>query len=157
MLAARQGPASPPSAALPGSVALMVLLAGSTHYAAILEAGAAVVVAIVGAGWAIWRQIKAGRDEQARAMGQLAGLIGDWIDEVEEHLSDQDKVISHNADRLRQVEQASGLPPGPPYAPPRRRTAVRRIRAAEKGFDALDDESSAFGGSGRRAHGDRPG
>lgn len=135
----------------------MVLLAGSTHYAAIAEATAAVVVAIVGAGWAIWRQVKAGRDEQARAMGQLAGLIGDWIDEVEEHLSDQDHAVSSNSDRLRQVERATGLPMGSPYAPPRRRTTVRRIRAAERGFDALDDESGPFRDIERRAHGDRLG
>lgn len=111
-----------------------MLVAGGTHWGAILAVGVPGAALIAGLLESLRRQIKGWRDENAQAMGELAGLVADFADEIDEHLNDQDHALATNSERIRVVEKAAGVPQGAPYAPPRRRYGRRRLRAIEAGF-----------------------
>lgn len=108
----------------------------STHWAAIATVGLMLSGAVVGAIWRLGSIVKAWRDETARSVGEMAGLVADWCDEVDDHLGDQDGALRQFGYRVQRIETAQGLPAGELTLPRRRQRRPRRMDAAERGLRA---------------------
>lgn len=102
--------------------------------ASIVEAcGAALTGAAVlaGAGIAVLRWAAKYVD---RRMKTVMETVADWLDDIDEHLAEQDVRMSQADQRLDRVEDKLGVERRPLAATPRRRKRPRRVEVAERGF-----------------------
>ena len=122
----------------------------STHYAAAISVALVMMGMVVGAIWRLGTIVARWRSETAQAQGELAGLVADWCDEVDDHLGDQDDALRQFGFRVQRIEQAQGIESGQLYLPSRRRRRPRRMDAVERGFRASEGHLGAdYGGDGR--------
>lgn len=128
-----------------GIVMCMNGAVSSTHWAAIATVGIMLAGAILGTLWRLGSAVKGWRDETAQAVGEVAGLVADWCDEVDDHLADQDEGIRQMGQRVGVMEEHQGLPRGGLYLPRRRRNRPRRMEVAERGLRAPERRSGPSG------------
>lgn len=115
-----------------GSVQVGVL---HEHWAALTVAATAVLtLALAVLAW-LARGIKAGREEQRGRVATLATLVADWVDQIEDHLDDQDLELHGQEWRLARLEEAKGLPWQPPVRPVKPRKRSRRVDIVARGLD----------------------
>lgn len=105
------------------------------HWAALTVAACAVLSLALGVLAWLARSIRAGREEQRRRVAALATLVGDWVDQIEDHLDDQDLELHGQEWRLARLEEAKGLPWMPPERPVRPRKRPRRVDIVARGLD----------------------
>lgn len=108
--------------------------------ASIIEAGGAALTGaavLAGAGAVVLKWAAKYVDRRMKAVMET---VADWLDDIDEHLAEQDVRMSQADQRLDRVEDRLGVERRPLVAAPRRRKRSRRVDVAERGF----------GGSGGR-------
>lgn len=125
------------------------------HWAAIASVGLVLGGLVVGSIWRLGTVVAHWREENAQAQGELAGLVADWCDEVDDHLGDQDDALRQFGHRVERLEQRLGIESGALYLHPRRRRRPRRMDAAERGLRASEGHLAPDYGAerGRRIEG----
>lgn len=112
----------------------MIAAGSDVHWVGILTVCGMGLGMITGTLWRLGTAVGRVREEAETRQGELAGLVADWCDEVDDHLERQDAAITSQAYRLQAVERASGVVAQEPYVPVRPRRVPRRLDAIRQGL-----------------------
>ena len=112
----------------------MIGRAGNIHWASITEAvGAGLTSAIALAG-AVVAILKWAGKRLDRRMNTVLETVGDWLDDIDDHLAEQDVRLSTSDQRIDRVESQLGVAPHPVIVSRPRQKRSRRSQMAERGF-----------------------